>query len=123
MSATIRLGPRFQQRAARLADTPWLLATSEDFRVPETEGGPRPPALPAVHGYLDRVFRAARHRPGVRRSFNRALHLLDPYALFYPAAVAEVLLHGGRATAAARSVPVPTSTPQATGQTEPETRR
>ena len=35
------LAQQFQKTLARVLMTPWLLATSEDYRVPETEG-PRP---------------------------------------------------------------------------------
>jgi 2-polyprenyl-6-methoxyphenol hydroxylase-like FAD-dependent oxidoreductase len=85
------LSRRFQAGAARIAMTPWLLATSEDFRFPDVEGE-RPPGYPALRWYTERVHRAARVDPVVHRSFLRVMHMLaGPETLFDPRVAWRVL--------------------------------
>lgn len=79
------LADRFQRALARSNALPWLMATGEDLRFPQTSG-PRPgPAARLVQRYLDRVIRASTDTPVVGRSFLRVAHLVAPPAvLFHP---------------------------------------
>jgi 2-polyprenyl-6-methoxyphenol hydroxylase-like FAD-dependent oxidoreductase len=80
-----RFGMTFQRRLARRLQTPWLMATGEDFRWENTEG-PRPgPAARLVQGYFDRVIRLALHNQTASRAFIQVAHLLQPpTSLFRP---------------------------------------
>ncbi len=86
------LGRRFQRQLAKVNATPWLMATSEDFRWPTTEGG-RPGSLTRfMHGYLDWVVRAMEVNPVVSLVFWEVTHLLKPpIALLHPRVVTRVL--------------------------------
>lgn len=82
---------RFRKRAARIVANPWMLATGEDFRYNRTEGA-RPPVLPILHGYLDRVFHAEASDPYVVNQFMQVLHMKkSPAALFLPPVLLRVL--------------------------------
>ena len=81
----------FQQRLAKAVATPWLLATSEDFRFPTTEGGRRSPLTRLMHRYIDRVVAVATVDDAVLDTFIGVVHLVQPpSALFRPAILARV---------------------------------
>ena len=85
------LADRFRKRAAGIVANPWLLATGEDFRYAQTEGA-RPPVLPVLHRYLDRVFAAEALDPYVARHFLQVLHMMkSPATLFLPQVALRVL--------------------------------
>jgi hypothetical protein len=95
---------RFFDAAARVIDTPWLLAVGNDRQL--APGGPHgtlPQRLRAR--WVRRVIRAGHHDAQVAEAFLRVARLLDPpAALLRPALVARVLrvrqaLHGSRAGA------------------------
>jgi 2-polyprenyl-6-methoxyphenol hydroxylase-like FAD-dependent oxidoreductase len=69
----------FFEQAARVADRPWQLATSEDFRYSETIG-PRSPALRFLHWYTNKLQSAASRMPSVAERLNEVVHLLKPPA-------------------------------------------
>lgn len=75
----------FQKQLARAIAAPWLLATTEDFRFPGTEGS-RPGWLTRLQlAYVDRVIRLSTKKPWVRRRFLAVLHLIkSPRTLFSP---------------------------------------
>ena len=50
------LARRYQRRLYWVNLTPWLLATGEDFRYPETEGGTPSALTRFLHRYLDQVM-------------------------------------------------------------------
>jgi 2-polyprenyl-6-methoxyphenol hydroxylase-like FAD-dependent oxidoreductase len=89
------LGLGFQKRLARLIKTPWLLATGDDFRYAETEGG-RPTALTrTIHAYVDRVIYAMQQDPDIFRTFFEVTNLVQPLGrLFAAHIVARVLGNG-----------------------------
>jgi 2-polyprenyl-6-methoxyphenol hydroxylase-like FAD-dependent oxidoreductase len=91
---------RFQKHLAQANRTPWLMATSEDFRWPETEGGRPGLTIRLMHRYMDQVIRAAVRNPAVDREFLKVTHLLaGPAALFHPRVVARVVARAvGRMT-------------------------
>jgi 2-polyprenyl-6-methoxyphenol hydroxylase-like FAD-dependent oxidoreductase len=69
---------RFQRRLARTNARLWLLATGEDFRCRETEGGRPGPLTRLAHRYMDRVILRATHDGAVRMRLLEVLHLLRP---------------------------------------------
>lgn len=76
---------RFQRRLARRIKTPWMMATSEDFRTPITEGDRPSWVTRLTHRYFDRVMAAAVRDPDIHRAFMEVLQLLKPPAtLFSP---------------------------------------
>lgn len=74
---------RYQRTLAHIVRVPWLMATSEDFRTPITEGG-KPNLLTRLsHRYFDRVMAAAMTDPIIHRTFFEVLNLLKPPAALY----------------------------------------
>jgi hypothetical protein len=88
---------RFQRRLARILRDPWLMATSEDFRTPSTEGGKPSRLARFTHRYFDRVLALAVADPDTNRLFSEVLNLLKPpLALFHPGVVWKVVRFGRR---------------------------
>lgn len=84
---------RFQSAQARVAAAPWLLATGEDFRYPETAGERPGRMIRVVHRYFDRVLISSTYSPRLHRRFLEVIHLLrPPLALFAPGVAGRVLL-------------------------------
>ena len=82
----------FQQRLAKAVATPWVLATSEDYRFPTTEGGSPGAVTKLMHRYLDRVIAVATVDDVVLDVFIGVVHLVEPpSALFRPSILARVL--------------------------------
>ena len=78
-------GKTFQRQLAKFLDTPWLIATGEDFRWENTEGDRPGRAARVVQGYMDRVVRLATLNSHAQRSFLEVVHMLKPPAsLFHP---------------------------------------
>jgi len=91
------LARRFQQRLARVNEPAWLLATGEDFRFRETEGGRPGWSARLLHRYLDHVLLAAAEDPRVHRVFIEVLQLLaPPRALMRPSVALAVLRRAAR---------------------------
>jgi 2-polyprenyl-6-methoxyphenol hydroxylase-like FAD-dependent oxidoreductase len=104
------VGWRFQRALARANQTPWLLATGADYRLPATTGARPPSSMRVVHRYLDRVMAAASRDDAVRLALMEVLHLLRPPAsLFRPAIAWRVLRAGGRSRPATPA-PAPVTT-------------
>ncbi len=83
---------RFQQRLAKVNQTPWLLATGADWFYPETEGT-KPTRLDRLmQRYVIQVLRAMPQSADVGLTWVEVQHLLTPpAALFRPGIVAQVL--------------------------------
>jgi 2-polyprenyl-6-methoxyphenol hydroxylase-like FAD-dependent oxidoreductase len=76
---------RFQRKLARSNAGLWTMATSEDYRYPETEGRRRTAFTKVTHAYLDRIFSLAAEREDVYRQLLEVGHLLKkPSALARP---------------------------------------
>lgn len=82
------LASRLQKAVAKVVNAPWLLATSEDFRYPQTQGK-RPPGTKLINCYMGRVHeliasdrRATFHFYEVLNMLKPPLALFDPYILF-----------------------------------------
>jgi 2-polyprenyl-6-methoxyphenol hydroxylase-like FAD-dependent oxidoreductase len=100
------LARRFFREAARIVESPWAIATGEDYRYPQVEGR-RPPGFGIVSRYMARAHRVATRDPVVLRRFFRVASLLaPPPAMMAPAIAWRVLLGGGdaRETSPARKV-------------------
>jgi 2-polyprenyl-6-methoxyphenol hydroxylase-like FAD-dependent oxidoreductase len=84
----------FQKKLAAMLETPWSLATSEDYRFPSTTGGERSLALRFAHWYLPRLQLVSVEQRDVYMKFVRVLHLLAPPSiLLQPGLIVRVLLH------------------------------
>ncbi len=69
-----------------------LLATRDDFRFAETEGGRRTFLTRWMHTYLDRVLFAAQEPPDLFQTFFEVTHLISPViSLFAPRIIAQAL--------------------------------
>jgi 2-polyprenyl-6-methoxyphenol hydroxylase-like FAD-dependent oxidoreductase len=91
------LARRYLAVAAKLADTPWMMSTTEDFRDPDV-AGERPPLYGAMKWYLGRVHRAVQMDTDVFGTFLRAMHMLDaPETLMMPRTALRVLRAAHRA--------------------------
>ncbi len=82
---------RFQKKITKIVNTFWLLAASEDFRHPETQGK-RPLVLPLLHIYTQRVHELSTFDPQVTVLLYQVLQAIKPpTALFSPRILAKVL--------------------------------
>jgi 2-polyprenyl-6-methoxyphenol hydroxylase-like FAD-dependent oxidoreductase len=85
------LSRRFYDRARRIVDIPWAIATGEDLRFPQVDGQ-RPPGFALLNRYLDRVHAVASVDPAVCRRFFEVLSLpAPPTALMAPSIAWRVL--------------------------------
>jgi 2-polyprenyl-6-methoxyphenol hydroxylase-like FAD-dependent oxidoreductase len=83
---------RFQERLAKVNATPWMLATSEDYRYRETEGGSPSLATRFMHQYMNQVLRLSTFDVNVRRVLLEVFSMLaQPSALFRPRIALRVL--------------------------------
>lgn len=110
------LSPRFQRRLANVNKAPWLMATGEDYRYPETEGGSPGVMTRFMHWYMDRVLLLATREVAVRSVLLDVFSMLiPPSALFRRAIVFAVIREAIKPTAAAPRATEPraTTTPRA----------
>ena len=85
------LARRFQKAIAKVLDAPWVLATNEDFRFPETRGH-RPRWTSLLHWYTRRLFGLAACYPRTTlRSYEVLNMIKPPTALFEPRILFAVL--------------------------------
>ena len=82
----------FQRRLAKVNKAPWLMATGEDYRYRETEGGSPSLMTRFMHWYMDRVFELATRDVRVRSVLLQAFSMLvAPSALFRPGVLLRVI--------------------------------
>ncbi|WP_238361063.1 FAD-dependent oxidoreductase [Iningainema tapete] len=87
---------RFQKQLARVNTTPWLMATSDDFRWSTTQGGRPNLLIKLMHWYLDQVMHTASKNAEVYKVFAQVMHLLEPTTkLFQLNVLVQVLLNRG----------------------------
>ena len=92
---TTRFGQIFQGKLAKLLETPWLMATNEDFRWENTEGVRPGPAARFLQKYFDRVIKLACRDARAGRAYIEVAHLLQPPAsLFRPRILIPALMPG-----------------------------
>ncbi|MBZ0279270.1 MAG: FAD-dependent monooxygenase [Anaerolineae bacterium] len=83
----------FQKDLRRVADGPWLMATSEDMRYPDVEGQRPNAVMHLMHRYLDLLAKAIPYDKKVTMAFVKGMNLLEhPSVMMHPAIVARVLL-------------------------------
>jgi 2-polyprenyl-6-methoxyphenol hydroxylase-like FAD-dependent oxidoreductase len=88
-------GHTFQNKLANQLETPWLMATNEDFRWENTEGKRPGPGTRLVQTYFDRVINLACQDANASRAFMEVVQLLQPPAsLFRLGILVPALLHG-----------------------------
>jgi 2-polyprenyl-6-methoxyphenol hydroxylase-like FAD-dependent oxidoreductase len=74
---------RFQKRLANVNKAPWLMATGEDYRYHETEGGSPGLMTRFMHWYMDRVLQLTTRDVAVRSILLQVFSMLiPPSALF-----------------------------------------
>src|SRR5262249_39725598 len=77
---------------AGVIEAPWMLATSEDFRVRGTEGGSPGLKTCLMHRYMDQVIRLTTVDRDVRLAFLKVMHMLEsPATLFRPSVAMRVI--------------------------------
>lgn len=83
---------RFQKRLTKVNAAPWMLATSEDYRFRETEGGSPNLTTRFMHRYMDQVMKLSTFDISVRKVLLEVFSMLvQPSALFRPRIVLRVL--------------------------------
>lgn len=86
-----RFPQRFLKRAAKIIDTPWMLATGEDFRYTEVEGS-RPFGLSLINWYIAKVHQAVQLDTEIYLTFLKVMNLTHPPKLiFEPKTIFRVL--------------------------------
>ncbi|MBV6625979.1 MAG: hypothetical protein KI793_24115, partial [Rivularia sp. (in: Bacteria)] len=86
------LTKNFQKQLAQVLKTPWLMATSDDFRWETTEGGKPDKITQFMHKYMDEAILLAVHKPEAYKVFAQVMHMVKkPTALFAPSIAFGVL--------------------------------
>ena len=87
------LARQFQARLAKVNEAPWMLATSQDLRYRETDGGTVGLKTRFMHKYMDHVLRQASFDTDVRDVLLKVFGMLvKPSALFHPKIVISILV-------------------------------
>jgi 2-polyprenyl-6-methoxyphenol hydroxylase-like FAD-dependent oxidoreductase len=87
------LSRRFLKRLGKVNKAPWLLATGEDYRYPQTTGHGAGLMTKFMHRYMNHVLELATESVTVRSVLLRAFSMLvPPTALFHPRIAVRVLL-------------------------------
>ena len=90
-SPSPRLGLAFQKKLAKMLQTPWQLATSDDFRWAGRKAGDATMSDRFMHRYLEHLLGRI-HRPDVCLTFFNVAHLVSPpVSLFRPGIALPVL--------------------------------
>lgn len=99
------LSRRFQKQLAKVNKAPWLLATGEDFRYQETDGGSATLMTKFMHRYMEHVLALSTRVVAVRKVLMEVFNILAPPAvLFQPRVLFRVL---GQMLKTARQVQQP----------------
>jgi flavin-dependent dehydrogenase len=95
----VGFGRKFQRRLGRVINTPWSLATGEDYRYGNVKG-PRPSwSVRLMHGYVDRLVAASTVNPSIRSGLMQVLGMMRPASLLFgPAMLGSVLLRNPAAS-------------------------
>jgi 2-polyprenyl-6-methoxyphenol hydroxylase-like FAD-dependent oxidoreductase len=90
-TGTQDLARRFFQRAAKVVDIPWSLATGSDLRMPETVGR-RTFMGKVLNAYVSKLHKAAHRDPTVALAFHKVGNLLaSPQSILAPGIALRVL--------------------------------
>ena len=83
---------RFHRRLAKVTEAPWMMATSQDYRYRETEGGALTLKNRFMHRYMDQILKLATFDTSVRYVLLQAFGMLvPPTALFRRSIVSRVV--------------------------------
>lgn len=83
---------KFPKKIAKVLKSPWLMATSDDFRWETTQGGKPDKITRFMHKYMDEVILLSVHQPQVYKVFSEVIHMVKPpTALFAPGIIFGVL--------------------------------
>lgn len=83
---------RFQASLKEVLLVPWMMATTEDYRWPLTEGARPHPALKLLRWYGDRLAETVVHDPELFVTFLKAQNLIiPPHSMFAPRVAGKVL--------------------------------
>jgi 2-polyprenyl-6-methoxyphenol hydroxylase-like FAD-dependent oxidoreductase len=77
------LGARFQKQLAKSNQAPWMLATTEDARVPGAEGTSLGLSTRLMHRFLDHVVRRASRDAVVNQTLSEVFHMMKTPAAFF----------------------------------------
>jgi len=85
---------KFQKELTKVTAGPWMMATSEDYRYRETEGGSPNLMTRFMHGYMNQVMALTTFNSSVREVLLQAFSMIvKPTALFQPKVLIRVLLY------------------------------
>jgi len=85
----------FQKRLAKSNQSPWLMATNEDYRYPIIAGDAAPEIVHRLNRYVDWLFAAAPDVPQITQTFLGVMHLVKPpTSLFNPTLIARRIWWG-----------------------------
>ena len=88
------LAKTFFRKAAKIIETPWMLATQSDFLYPETSGK-RPLHTNVLNWYLLRMLQLCSGNERIVKTFYEVLHFMKkPTAFFHPLVLFPVLARG-----------------------------
>ncbi|BAZ15350.1 hypothetical protein NIES4071_72220 [Calothrix sp. NIES-4071] len=77
------LTAKFQLSLAKILQTPWLMATGEDFRYPTTEGGKADKMSKLMHVYMDKIIALSVSDSDIYKRFIEVAHMIQsPNTLF-----------------------------------------
>ena len=83
---------RFHRRLAKVTEAPWMMATSQDYRYRETEGGALTLKNRFMHRYMDQILKLATFDTSVRYVLLQAFGMLvAPTALFRGSIISRVI--------------------------------
>lgn len=89
---TDELAQHFRKSVTDVIKTPWLMATTDDLRWRETEGGRLNLTRRLMLQYLNGVFALATKYPQVDHALAQVVHLIKPaHSLLYPRIMLRVL--------------------------------
>jgi hypothetical protein len=82
----------FRRRVPEIIKPAWLLATSEDYRWPATEGPKPGPAMRLGHLYTDWMLDAASNHGEIVQAFLEVSHMLRGSASLARPSIASIVL-------------------------------
>jgi len=89
------LAGRFFPRAKKIVESPWTIATGEDFKYPQVKGK-RPPGFKLVNSYMGRAHAVCTKDPVVLKQFFKVANLLAPPTSMMSPRIAWRVALGGR---------------------------
>lgn len=83
---------KFQKQLAKILQTPWLMATGEDFRYETTEGGSSDKITQLMQMYIDKILELSVSDSDISKRFAEVAHMIKtPNTLFALPVLSKVL--------------------------------